>query len=358
MVVAGAGANIFSAHRPGLEAIGAEVVAVQDVARERVEPVAAEFGCPIHESVGALLEEPADLAVILAPHPYHAEIAVAALEAGKHALCEKPIAVEVAEADRMLEAADRAGRVLAVAFQQRTRPEVKEARRLIADGFLGRLQRADVVSSWPRRRTYFDAAPWRGSWRGEGGGVLINQGQHELDLLCHLAGSPARLTGWTRTRLHPIEGEDSAVAILEWADGALGSIHVSSIEVDLAQRLELTGTAGRIRLLPGKLELDTNGVDFLDFVGSDGPPFGAVPAGESRVITGGGGGHVELYRDLAEALASGRAPISPGRQAVPALELANAIVLSSRVGSAVELPLDRAGYSDLLGSLRGAAART
>lgn len=355
VLVAGGGANIFSAHRRGLTAIGAQVVALSDVDQERAQVVADELGCRVHTNLDTLLSEEADLVVILAPHPFHADLAIAALRSGKHVLVEKPIAVEAAEADRMVAEAHRSSRTLAVAFQQRTRREVREARRLIGEGFLGQLQRADVLSTWPRRNTYFELAPWRGSWRGEGGGVIINQGQHDLDLLCHLAGPPATVVGWTRTRVHRIEGDDTVQAIVEWPNGAIGSIHISSAEVDLAQRIELTGTAGRMRLLPGKLELESNGMDFRDFAASSGDPFGVVPAGRTEVIEGGGGDHVDLYRDLADALADNRSPIAPAHEAAVPLELANAIILSSKQGLAVNLPLDRAAYSSLLESLRSSA---
>jgi predicted dehydrogenase len=355
VVVAGAAANIFGAHRRGLTAIGAEVVGVQDVNQERVAGVAAELGCRVHATLSELLAEEADLAVILAPHPFHAELAIAALRSGKHVLTEKPMAVEVAESDRMIAGGERSGRTLAIAFQQRTRHEVREARRLIGEGFLGELQRADVLATWPRRKTYFEVAPWRGSWRGEGGGVLVNQGQHDLDLLCHLAGRPARVAGWTRTRVHKIEAEDTAQAMLEWPNGAIGSVHLSTVEVDVGQRIELTGTAGRLRLLPGKLEAAANGVDFQKFAGSAGDPFEAVPAGPVEEFGGGGGDHADLYRDLADALAGGRPPIAPGNEGAAALELANAIIYSSHTGSEVSLPLDRAAYSELLDSLRSGA---
>jgi predicted dehydrogenase len=355
VVVAGGGASIFSAHRRGLSAIDAQVVAIQDVDLERARPLARELGCRLHATPRKLFAEEADLAVITAPHPFHAELAIAALRAGKHVLVEKPMAVEVAESDRMLTEADRSGRVLAVGFQQRTRDEVRAARRLVQEGFLGDLQRADVLSSWPRRRSYFEAAPWRGSWRGEGGGVLVNQGQHDLDLLCHLVGPPTRVLAWTGSRLHRIETEDSVQAMLQWHGGATGSFHTSTAEVDEPQRIELTGTGGRLRLLPGRLQVVSNGVDFREFAASQGDPFGVPPTGKSEEITGGSGGHEDLYRDLAQALATGRQPIASGRDAAAALELANAINYSSRTGAEVRLPLYRPAYTRLLDSLRSTA---
>ena len=353
VVVAGAGANIFSAHRRGLAAIGAEVVGVLDTDQRKARRVGEEYGCPVHGEIAGLLREPADLALVLAPHPFHAEYSIASLHAGKHVLVEKPMAVQVAEADAMIAEADRRGLVLAVAFQQRTRREVREARRIVAEGSLGELRRADVLATWPRRSAYFTTAPWRGSWRGEGGGVLINQGQHDLDLLCHLGGGPVRVIGWTRTWLHPVETEDSVQAMVEWPGGATGSIHISTAEFDEAQRIELTGTRGRLRLLSGRLEVAYSDDDFREYATSPGDPFAPPAAGELRTIDGGGGDHVDLYRDLAHALEAGRPPIAPGREAATPLELANAIIYSSHTGEEVRLPLDRSRYAALLAELRG-----
>ena len=353
VLVVGAGANIFSAHRRGLAAIGAKVVGVHDTDQEKARRVGEEYGCQVHADITALLSEPADLALILAPHPFHADYAMVSLRAGKHVLVEKPMAVQVAETDAMIAEAERCGHVLAVAFQQRTRREVREARRIVAHGSLGELRRADVLATWPRRSAYFTTASWRGSWRGEGGGVLINQGQHDLDLLCHLAGAPVRVIGWTRTWLHPVETEDSVQAMVEWPGGATGSIHISTAEFDEAQRIELTGTRGRLRLLSGRLEVASSDDDFREYATSPGDPFAPPAAGELRTIDGGGGDHVDLYRDLAHALEAGRPPIAPGREAATPLELANAIIYSSHTGEEVRLPLDRSRYAALLAELRG-----
>jgi predicted dehydrogenase len=356
VAVLGAGANIFGAHRRGLDAIGARVVAVQDADASRAERVAAELGCPACPDAASLLSVPADVAVILAPHPYHASLAVAALRAGRHVLVEKPVADEVAEADRMVAEASRTGRLLAVAFQQRARPEVVEALRLVRAGFLGELRRASVLATWPRRAAYFRTAPWRGTWRGEGGGILINQGQHDLDLLCLLAGRPSRVAGWARTRFHEVETEDTAEALVEWPGGAMGSIHISTAEADEEQRIELTGTAGRLRLLPGRLEAFHSELDFREYAAGDGNPF-APPAVEALPAfvadaAAAGAGHEAVYRNLAAALAGAEPLLAPAGEAMVALELANAITLSSRSGAEVPLPLDRAAYGTLLRSLR------
>jgi predicted dehydrogenase len=352
-VVIGAGAGVFRFHRAGLDAIGAEVVGVHDADHERAQRVAAELGCPAHREVATLLEAGADLAVIVAPHPFHAELAIACLRTGHHVLVEKPVADEVAAADRMVAEAERQRRLLAVSLQHRGRREVVEARRLIADGALGELQHLSLLATWPRPAAYFALAPWRGTWRGEGGGILINQGQHDLDLLCRLAGGPpARVVGWTRARLHAIETEDTADALAEWPNGAAGSIHISTAEADEPQRIEVVGTGGRLRLLPGRLEVHRNAVDFREYAATATNAFAPPPVEPPATIEGGEGGHVAIYRNLAEALAGREPLIAPGREAAWPLELANAIVLSSATKAEVRLPLDRAAYSDLLAGRR------
>jgi predicted dehydrogenase len=117
------------------------------------------------------------------------------------------------------------------------------------------------VATWPRRTSYFATAPWRGTWRGEGGGILINQGQHNLDTLCFVADQPSAVTAITRNAIHPTETEDTAHAMLRWANGAVGGVHLSSAEVDVPMRIEVTGTAGRLRVLPGRLEAYRNDMD-------------------------------------------------------------------------------------------------
>jgi UDP-N-acetyl-2-amino-2-deoxyglucuronate dehydrogenase len=358
VIVIGAAANIFRSHLAGLQGIGAEIVGLHDTNAERLAAVAETVGAPAFADVNVLVQQKADVAVILAPHPFHADLAITCMRAGLHVLTEKPIAVEVAEADRMVQAAEHEGRTLAVAFQHRTRGEVQQARRLIQDGVIGEIQRVDLLATWPRRHSYFKTAPWRGSWRGEGGGILINQGQHDLDLLCYLAGQPSRVIGWRRTQLHQIETEDTISAIAAWPSGATGFIHISTAEVDEAQRIGITGTAGRLCVTKGQLELIRNEQDFRAYAASEGNPYASPPTLPVERFTGEGGSHLDIYEDLVEALAGAHPPIAPARSATLTLELANAITQSSVIGGEVSLPLDREAYHQTLEALRtGTASR-
>jgi predicted dehydrogenase len=343
---------VWAFHGPAIAAAGATVVAVHDLDPRRAEAAARELGVPTAATLEELLGHDADVAVVLAPHPAHAELTLAAVRAGRHVLVEKPLAVTVGEADAVVAAARAAQRIVAVAFQQRTRSEVQEALRLVRAGALGELQRVVLVASWPRRASYYRLAPWRGTWQGEGGGVLLNQGPHDLDLLCLLAGLPARVTARTRTAVHAIETEDGVSALLEWEGGATGSLHLSTAEVDEPQRLELTGTHGRLRLRPGRLELWRNEEDVRDYVAGAGDPFGAPRVQPAQLVTGTEGTHALLYANLADAVAGRADPVAPAAEARWSLELANALIWSGQRRASVDLPLDREGYDRLLAELR------
>jgi len=357
----GVGANVYNMHRPGLELPTAQIVGLFDLNAEVAAARATELGCPAYPSLDAMLAESApDLVVVMTPHPHHAEQAIAALRAGAHVLVEKPLAVHVAEADAMIAAAREAGRLLAVNFQQRLRPEIIAARKLLADGALGKIQQVDIKITWTRTAAYYAMSDWRGTWRGEGGAVLMNQAPHELDLLCYLIGVPSRVVGWTRTTLHQIEAEDTFQAMVEWPNGALGALHISTAEAGQPQRFEILGTAGRLEIAPGALNFQHFDLDLRDFIPNHPQAFAAPQIQSVPVEIGpGAGDHRAIYEDLHNAILNGSAPIAPGESALGSLELANAINYSSHTGQTVTLPLDRAAYADLLAQLRaGVAAQT
>ena len=183
----------------GLEDV--EVVGGSDVTPEPGQDRAEEWGCPFYPDHRQMLAETKpDVTVIITPHPFHAPIAIDALNAGSHVLVEKPIAIQVKDADAMIAAARANKRVLAVNYQYRQLPHVRAMKRLIDGGQLGRIQRVTGVFPWMRTAAYYRRGGWRGTWKGEGGGVLMNQAPHDLDLVCHLVGLPQR---GLRGDLHP-----------------------------------------------------------------------------------------------------------------------------------------------------------
>jgi predicted dehydrogenase len=293
-----------------------------------------------------------DVAVICAPHPFHMALALDCFAAGAHVLVEKPIAVTVAEADRMIDAAADAGRLLAVNFQQRFRPLIERARALIDAGEVGPLVRVLCVEPWFRTAAYYRSAGWRGTWRGEGGGVLLNQAPHSLDLLIHLAGMPTKVWGWTRTLRHAIECEDSAQAMLEFANGAPGYLNMSTVEAG-QKRLQVVGERAALELAGDQLSITRFSPSLREHMLNSPQLFEAPKLNvETEILPGDGGGHLAIYRDLEAAIASGGRPCADGVEGRQSLELANAIILSSFAERAVTLPLDRAEYDALLEDLR------
>lgn len=349
-VVIGVGANVFEMHRPALELDVVNLVGVSDLDVQKGEQRAAELGCPFFADYHDMLRQThPDVAVVMTPHPFHAAVAVSCLESGCHVLVEKPMAVHVGEADAMIEAAKDAGRLLAVNFQHRHRPEVRAVHKLIREGHLGRVQHVDMTMAWPRRRNYYQKVAWRGTWTGEGGGVSMNQAPHNLDLLCHLLGMPGRVTAWARTTLHHIETEDTIQAMLEWPGGGLGSLHISTAEAGRPERLEIVGTKGVVQLGSGKVSLERLPQDLEDFLAEDANPF-AEPVVESAAVElgEGAGNHVAVYRNLHDAIRSGAPLVCDGVEGRMSLELTNAMLLSSHLERVVTLPLDRAAYVHFL----------
>ena len=199
-VLVGVGANVYHMHERGLDLPGIEVAAVCDIREEPAKREAEKWGCPYYLDYKQMIAETeADALVVMVPHTLHAEMSIYAMRAGLNVLCEKPMAIHVAEADEMIAVAKETGKTLAINFQQRLRPEVVAAKELIDEGRLGKIQHVDVKITWTRTYKYYREAGWRGSWAGEGGALLMNQAPHDLDMICHLVGMPKRVYAWTPT---------------------------------------------------------------------------------------------------------------------------------------------------------------
>jgi predicted dehydrogenase len=345
-----------------LQAIAAlddvELVGISSLDREVVAARAREAGCPSFVDHRELFALEPDVVVVCTPHPSHPALTIEALETGAHVLVEKPLAVEAREADAMIDAAERAGRLLGVCFQQRFRPVIAAAHGLIARGRLGELVRVSIVDPLYRPWSYYGTADWRGTWEGEGGGVLMNQAPHTLDLLCHLAGPPATVWGLVRRRSQPMEAEDTATALLEYGNGALGTVAVSTTEPGV-QRIELVGDRGRIEIVGETLAYERFEPPLSKHLPTAKEMFEQpTRVSESVSLPAGRGDHLDVHEDFAAAIRSGVAARAPARDALWSLELANAIVLSTHAGHAVPLPVDRAGYAALLADLRSGKVRT
>jgi predicted dehydrogenase len=340
----------------------AALVGMADVAAEGGRSRAAEAGCPFFADFSELLAQTLpDVVVICVPHPLHAPIAIAALHAGAHVLVEKPIAIEVAEADAMIAAAAAAGRLLSVNFQHRFDPAVEIMKDYVARGELGALLRVECVEPWFRTDAYYRSASWRSTWRGEGGGVLVNQAIHTLDVLCFLVGLPETVVGWTMVAAHSVECEDIAQAMLRYANGALGLLHVSTVESGTRRRLQLVGDRAALELAGDELIFTEFTPSLSTYRRESAELFGEPAAASYRLDVAPspefGQGHVRVQRDFYDAVRTGGTPRCPGDSGSLSLELANAITLSSTTGQSVALPLDRQAYSAVLDDLRAGRRR-
>ncbi|HLV79162.1 MAG TPA: Gfo/Idh/MocA family oxidoreductase, partial [Chthonomonadaceae bacterium] len=231
-----------------------------------------------------------------------------------------------------------------------------------ASGRLGAIYRTSMVMGWYRTQAYYDSGGWRATWTGEGGGVLINQAPHALDLFSWLAGLPARLTGQTRTRLHDIEVEDEAFAFLEYANGAHGYLYASTTEVPSHQMLEICGDRGKLVLHGSSLRVFGVDGSIREFT-TDSTAMWASPKAEELPAelpeAPAQPGHAAITQNFARAILFDEPLLAPGAEGLNAVELIDGIILSSKTGQTVSLPVDRAAYDDLLAELKaGSRAKT
>jgi predicted dehydrogenase len=279
-------------------------------------------------------------------------LAVAALRAGLHVVCEKPLTVTVEQADAVLAEAAKSNRLLAVVHQTRFEPAFQMAKQMIARGELGPVLRCSMVESAWRSQAYYRSSPWRGTWKGEGGGVLLNQAPHLLDRYAWLCGMPAEISAFCDTSMHQIEVEDNVSAILRHANGAHGFIQVNTIESPPVSQTLIVGDRGRLVIDGGTVQITKLRGSLREQTGTDPRLLGAMESETRTVVLTQIGSVQELLQPFYEnflAAVGGTAPlVCPAAEARDAVELANAMVLSSARRQTVGLPVSRAEYSGWL----------
>jgi len=334
-----------------------QLVAVADVNAERAKSVGEEYGVPHFGSGSELIASGLAEAVLIAtPHYFHPPLAIEAFEAGLHVLSEKPIGVEIGAAEKMAEAARKSGKVFSVMFQMRGLPSIRKARELIEGGEIGEVRRTLFMSPEFRSQAYYDSGTWRATWAGEGGGVLLNQGPHLMDIFCLLSGLPAKVTGRCAQLMHQIEVEDHAEAVLEYENGAGGYFYASTCEVG-QRHIEIVGDKGKVRLMGRELEFWRYEPSISEFNRTNTEMWGSPKAEKVELeLEKGRGGHDAILRNFARAILDGEPLLAPGEEGLLSLELANAIILSSHKGEPVDLPLDRAEYDALMERLRATSS--
>jgi UDP-N-acetyl-2-amino-2-deoxyglucuronate dehydrogenase len=328
--------NIAPIHAAAIRGVpGAELVAVATRQEDRGRSFVAEHGGTWYADYRELLAQAqADVVAICTPHDLHAPMTLAAAQAGAHVLCEKPMACNVAECDAMIAACDRAGVGLGVAFQGRFEPLSIRLKSALDAGRLGRLLWVSANTLWHRTDAYYRSGPWRGTWAHEGGGVLINQAIHAIDLLIWLAGLPERVTARARTLNHAIEVEDAALAILEYADDRLGLIQATTIaHPGYPERFEFFGSTGSVIYQKGQARLDWRLSDPVE----DYTEEAEVSSGAARPMDITAAGHTALYNDFVTAIHTGRPSLVDGHEGRRSVALVEAIYQSAASGSTIAL---------------------
>jgi UDP-N-acetyl-2-amino-2-deoxyglucuronate dehydrogenase len=333
----GAG-NISDTHARALRVIpGVEIAAVYAPTRARAEPFAARYGGSAHDSLEQMLaQRPLDMVVIGTPSGVHADHGIAAAAHGLHVLVEKPIDVTTARADALIEAAARAGVTLGVIFQDRLKPDVRRLKALVDAGRLGTPILANARVKWYRPPAYYRDSRWRGTQALDGGGALMNQGVHTVDLLLWLFGPVRRVFGRTIAGLHAIEVEDTAVAVLEFASGAVGTLEAAtSAYPGYSRQIDLTGSNGTVRL-DGD---DLAAIDLKDVRDDETPTRpAAVTASAASAVVADPTAHVRVFEDFIRASGGRAAPACDGPGGRQSVALIEAVYQSARTNRCVDLP--------------------
>lgn len=335
--IVGAG-TIGEVHARALEGVNrANVVAIADPREDAGRKLADSCGATWYANYLDLLAQP-DIGVVVlgTPSGLHPEQAILAAQAGKHVITEKPMSITHDGSTRMIEAVDRAGVHMAVIFQNRLSRDVYRAKRAVEQGLIGQPILGSASVFWHRTQSYYDAnGGWRGTWALDGGGALINQSIHTIDLLQWLMGGVASVQAHIATLSHQIEAEDAASASVRFHSGAVGSILVTtSAQKDHPARVELVGTEGRVTIENNIVTLFEGTGDLSDDLLND-DDLNVVR--DWKPNEGFGEGHRRQLRLIFEALASGNVPPVPGREARKAVDVILGIYESARTGMRISI---------------------
>jgi len=331
----------------------AELVAVCDAVASKLEnykPLKT-FSDPAELMKSGLV----DAVIIATPHYQHTTLGIAALQQGLHVMCEKPISAHKADAERLIAAHQQSPQlVFAGMFQLRTEPRYLKIQKLIKSGELGQVVRMSwIMTDWFRTEAYYASGGWRATWKGEGGGVLLNQCLHNLDVLQWLLGMPTRVRGFCQLgRFHDIEVEDDVTAYLEFPGGATGTFVSSTGEAPGTNRFEIVGTRGKLVLERDQLHFTRNESDMLQFSKSARLGFAKPDVWQVEIpVENAANAHAILMQNFVNAILDAEPLIAPGAEGLHSVELANVMLYSSLVGQTIELPMDSAAYEKKLNEL-------
>jgi UDP-N-acetyl-2-amino-2-deoxyglucuronate dehydrogenase len=329
------GGNISETHaRAALAVPDVAISAVYGTNMQNVERLARDYGGKAFTDYNAFLaHKPMDLVMIGSPSGLHAQQGIDAAHRGLHVLTEKPIDITAARADELIAATTAANVKLGVMFQDRVKPDIQRLKRLIDSGALGKILFVDARVKWYRPPDYYGKSKWRGTMKFDGGGALMNQGVHTVDLVLWTVGDVTRVQSRTATALHNIESEDTAAAILEFANGALGTLHATTAAYPGYQRrVEITGTEGTVILEHDRIiAMDLRNPAAAEQP-SDAPKDTNLSASSAAVTDI--RGHQKILEDFLHAIRTNGKPICDGVEGRKSVALIEAIYRASRSASA------------------------
>lgn len=356
IAVVGVG-NMGSSHLKTIASISnLKLAAICDTDVEKGEKLAKEHDVAFFKDHQALLEaKVVDAIVIATPHYDHTTIGIAALDAGYHVLVEKPISVHKADCERLISAYKNKDQVFCAMFNQRTNPSYIKAKELLENGELGEFRRVNwIITDWYRTQSYYNSGGWRATWEGEGGGVLLNQCPHQLDLIQWICGMPSKLTtigGFGK--FHDIEVEDDVTTIMEYPNGATGVFVTTTGEAPGTNRLEIVGTRGKLVIESGQpMKFIRNEVPTEKHLKEATLGFAKPQRWNIEIpITGKEGGHKGILQNFANHIQGKEDLLAPAIEGIHSVELANAMIYSLLKKESVEFPIDPASYEATLKEL-------
>ena len=349
--------NMGSAHASCIvknEINGMSLTAVCDISHKKLETFSQKYPhIKCYESYEKLFEDKVcDSVIIAVPHPLHAEIAICAFKHGLNVMLEKPADIAVSRVQKLNEEAEKSGKIFGIMFNQRTNPLYHKAREIVKSGSLGELKRTVwIITNWFRTQSYYDSGDWRATWSGEGGGVLLNQAPHNLDLWQWICGMPDSVTAFCDVaKYHNIEVEDDATIFTRYKNGATGVFMTSTGEYPGTNRLEISGDLGKIVLENGVLKRYKLKEPISEVIANSKQGFAQIDYDyeeikQEKPETS----HRGILQNFANVVLFGEELISPGYDGINELTLSNAAYLSQWQGNReIALPFDSERFDNLL----------
>ncbi len=356
MGLIGAG-GIGNLHMSYFEKVeGLEFTAVADIDPDAMQAAVEKYGVEGFDTGQALIDSgKCDAVLISTPHYDHPVLAQAAMKANLHVLTEKPVAVTAKAAAETNALAKRKKKlVYGAMFQMRTARTWAKVKQLVEDGEIGEMKRMSwIVTSWFRTQAYYDSGGWRATWDGEGGGVLLNQCPHNLDMLCWVCGTPTRVIAQIALgKYHKIEVEDDVTAYLEFKNGATGLFVTTTGEAPGTDRFEIAGDRGRLVVEGGAIEIIKTDLPVSDFCKNSEERFAKPPTSRMTVDPGkGGNSHQMITQNFVNTILKSEELLAPATEGLHGLELSNAMIMSGLENKPIEIPTPRDKYEQLIRKL-------